>query len=181
MTQTERRLLGEAGDVPGREVERGERSEKAQLAREIEIASPRELSKAEAIRLVRDFVQEQFVARGMVADLNVHWTVGTDGEVQPHTHVMLTMRRVEAGRSVLRDAGEPGEAMQDEKPMSEQILDEAQGAHETSREILALMWRGKEAEDLIRMILDRLDAIRGTQVRMLVRLDAIEQHLRLRD
>jgi Ti-type conjugative transfer relaxase TraA len=79
------------------EVEAGERQHNAQLARDIELALPRELSKAEAIALARDFVREQFVARGMVADLNVHWGVGADGEAQPHAHVMLTMRRVERG------------------------------------------------------------------------------------
>lgn len=77
------------------EVEARERQHNAQLAREVEIALPRELSRAEAVALARDFVAEQFVARGMVADLNVHWAVGADGEAQPHAHVMLTMRRIE--------------------------------------------------------------------------------------
>jgi len=68
-----------------------------QLAREIEIALPRELSQAEAIRLAHDFVCEQFVARGMVADLAVHW--GTAA------HVLLTLRRVDpAGRRRLEKA-----------------------------------------------------------------------------
>ena len=56
------------------EVEAGEKRKDAQLARDIEISLPRELGKAEAIRLAQDFVREQFVDRGMVADLNVHWT-----------------------------------------------------------------------------------------------------------
>ncbi|WP_376093974.1 Ti-type conjugative transfer relaxase TraA [Roseomonas sp. CCTCC AB2023176] len=76
------------------EVEAGERRRDAQLARDVEIALPRELSKAEAVALAQDFVRGEFVARGMVADLNVHWGVGKDGEAQPHAHVMLTMRRV---------------------------------------------------------------------------------------
>ncbi len=76
------------------EVEAKERRSDAQLAREMEFAIPRELSKAEAIRLARDFVREQFVDRGMVADLNVHWDMGKDGEAKPHAHVMLTMRQV---------------------------------------------------------------------------------------
>ena len=77
------------------EVEAGEKRCDAQLARDIEISLPRELGQAEAIRLAQDFVREQFVSRGMVADLNVHWGTGADGEAQPHAHVMLTMRRVE--------------------------------------------------------------------------------------
>ncbi len=74
------------------EVEAGEKRRDAQLAREMEFSIPRELSQAEATRLARDFVQEQFVSRGMVADLNVHWATAKDGGAQPHAHVMLTMR-----------------------------------------------------------------------------------------
>jgi Ti-type conjugative transfer relaxase TraA len=79
------------------EVEATEKRRDAQLARDIEIALPRELTRAEGIALARDFVREQFVSRGMVADLNVHWGVGADGEVQPHAHVMLTMREIVPG------------------------------------------------------------------------------------
>jgi len=77
------------------EVEAGEKRRDAQLAREMEFSIPRELSKADAIRLARDFVAEQFVSRGMVADVNVHWATAGDGEAQPHAHVMLTMRQIE--------------------------------------------------------------------------------------
>ena len=77
------------------EVEARERQRNSQLARDVEISLPRELTRAEGIALARDFVREQFVSRGMVADLNVHWGTGADGAVQPHAHVMLTMRRVE--------------------------------------------------------------------------------------
>ena len=89
------RLLGRA--TLWNEVETSEKRKDAQLAREIEIALPRELDKAEAIRLARDFVHEQFVSRGMVADLNVHWGRTADGDEQPHAHVMLTMRAVGPG------------------------------------------------------------------------------------
>src|SRR3546814_8150093 len=30
----------------------------------------------------------------MVADLNVHWDMGKDGQPKPHAHVMLSMREV---------------------------------------------------------------------------------------
>jgi ATP-dependent exoDNAse (exonuclease V) alpha subunit len=70
------------------EVTAVERRDDAVLAREIELALPRELSQVEAIRLVQDFVREQFVARGMVADLNVHWGKAADGTAQPHAHVL---------------------------------------------------------------------------------------------
>jgi len=66
----------------------------AQLARELEFALPREMSEAQAIELARDFVQSEFVDRGMIADLNVHWDRTDDGKPKPHAHVMLTMRSV---------------------------------------------------------------------------------------
>ena len=76
------------------EVEGCEKRIDAQLAREIEFAIPREMTKEQGIELARDFVREEFVDRGMIADLNVHWDFGGDGEPKPHAHVMLTMREV---------------------------------------------------------------------------------------
>lgn len=76
------------------EVESVEKRIDAQLAREIEFAIPREMTKEQGIELARDFVRDEFVARGMIADLNVHWDVGADGLAKPHAHVMLTMREV---------------------------------------------------------------------------------------
>lgn len=70
--------------VEAREIRRD-----AQLAREVEFALPRELSQAEAIGLAQNYVREEFVRRGMVADLNIHWEPDN-----PHAHVMLTMREV---------------------------------------------------------------------------------------
>lgn len=66
----------------------------AQLARELEFALPREMTQAQAVELARDFVQSEFVDRGMIADLNVHWDRTDDGLPKPHAHVMLTMRSV---------------------------------------------------------------------------------------
>ena len=76
------------------EVEAAEKRIDAQLAREIEFAIPREMTKEQGIKLARDFVHREFVDRGMIADLNVHWDVGADGQAKPHAHVMLTMREV---------------------------------------------------------------------------------------
>ena len=70
-------------------VEAGEKRRDAQVAREVEFALPEELNRAEAIALAREFVEREFVSRGMVADLNVHWDQGN-----PHAHVMLTMREL---------------------------------------------------------------------------------------
>jgi Ti-type conjugative transfer relaxase TraA len=76
------------------EVEATELRRDAQLAREIEFAIPREMTKEQGIELARDFVQAEFVDHGMIADLNVHWDIGADGMAKPHAHVMVTMREV---------------------------------------------------------------------------------------
>ena len=76
------------------EVESIELRKDAQLAREIEFAIPREMSQAQGIDLAQDFVKREFVDRNMIADLNVHWDRGADGEAKPHAHVMLSMREV---------------------------------------------------------------------------------------
>jgi len=77
------------------EVEAGEKRKDAQLAREVEFSIPREMDRDDAVDLARSFVQREFVDRGMIADLNVHWDTAADGSPKPHAHVMLTMR--EAG------------------------------------------------------------------------------------
>ncbi|SEM06028.1 plasmid mobilization system relaxase [Sphingomonas palmae] len=76
------------------EVEAGEKRKDAQLAREVEFSIPREMNRKQGVALARDFVKEQFVKRGMVADLNVHWDKAKDGSPKPHAHVMLSMRDV---------------------------------------------------------------------------------------
>ncbi|GJE02034.1 Ti-type conjugative transfer relaxase TraA [Methylobacterium isbiliense] len=76
------------------EVEATEKRKDAQLAREVEFALPREMTQAEGVRLAREFVQREFVDRGMVADLNVHCDRDAQGEAKPHAHVMLTLREV---------------------------------------------------------------------------------------
>jgi Ti-type conjugative transfer relaxase TraA len=76
------------------EVEAGEKRKDAQLAREVEFSIPREMNEKQGVALARDFVAEQFVKRGMVADLNVHWDKAKDGSPKPHAHVMLSMRDV---------------------------------------------------------------------------------------
>lgn len=67
----------------------------AQVAREIEISLPRELSPEQRVDLVHRFIQDHFVSRGMVADIAIHVPIGADGAEQPHAHVMLSMRRLD--------------------------------------------------------------------------------------
>ena len=76
-------------------VEAAEKRKDAQLAREIQLAIPRELDRRAQTGLVRDFVTEHFVALGMVADFAIHDVRARDGGRQPHSHVMLTLRRID--------------------------------------------------------------------------------------
>ena len=71
-------------------VEQIEKSSDAQLAREIEVALPVELSKAEQLALVRSFVKDNFVDAGMCADFALH----DKGDGNPHAHIMLTIRPI---------------------------------------------------------------------------------------
>jgi Ti-type conjugative transfer relaxase TraA len=69
-------------------VEQSERRKDAQVAREIEVGLPVELSKSEQLALLRDYVQREFVDKGMVADIGIH----RDNPVNPHAHILLTTR-----------------------------------------------------------------------------------------
>ena len=76
-------------------VEGMEKRKDAQLAREINMALPYELTRAQRLDLVREFVREQFVGRGMVADIALHEPVLEKGDDprNVHAHVMLTLRQ----------------------------------------------------------------------------------------
>ena len=67
----------------------------AQLARDVNLALPRELSRAANIVLARSFLLAEFVALGMVCNFAIHEQVSaTDGLVQPHVHALLSLREV---------------------------------------------------------------------------------------
>lgn len=75
-------------------VEVTEKRKDSQLAREVQLALPRELTLAQNIQLTREFVKDRFVSCGMVADIGIHVPKASDGELQPHAHVLLTMREI---------------------------------------------------------------------------------------
>jgi ATP-dependent exoDNAse (exonuclease V) alpha subunit len=76
--------------------ERHERRRDAQLAREIEIALPAELSFDQQLALTRAWIRSQLVARGMVADFAIH-APGKEGDARnTHVHILLTLRPVTA-------------------------------------------------------------------------------------
>ena len=69
-------------------VEKIEKSKNSQLAREIEVALPKELDREKQINLVREYVKENFVEVGMCADIALH----DKNDGNPHAHILLTMR-----------------------------------------------------------------------------------------
>ena len=69
-------------------VEETEKTKDSRLAREFVVALPVELELDEWIALLTDFIQTNFVADGMCADVCIH---DTDGH-NPHAHIMLTVR-----------------------------------------------------------------------------------------
>jgi MobA/MobL family len=54
----------------------------------VTIAIPRELPRPEQIALVHEYVQTNYVAAGMIADINLHHLDGDN----PHAHILLSMR-----------------------------------------------------------------------------------------
>ena len=77
------------------EVQKIEKQADAQMAREIEVALPVELSREEQLELVRKYVKENFTDTGMCADVAIH-EKEVDGKTvihqNPHAHILLTTR-----------------------------------------------------------------------------------------
>ena len=84
-------------------VEKAEKAKNAQLAREVELALPRELSAEQRIKLVHDYVQKNFVNQGMIADWSIHNPQpdkdNPNKPANPHAHIMLTMRSLRSNGS----------------------------------------------------------------------------------
>ena len=77
-------------------VEKAERGKKAQLAYSFDIALQNEFSMQENIYLARQFLLDNFVSRGMVADFAVHQSDKADGGISnPHFHVMCPIRPID--------------------------------------------------------------------------------------
>jgi hypothetical protein len=71
-------------------VEQAEKRRDAQTAREIDVALPIEFDRKEQIEIMREYIQENFIARGMCADFAIH----DKGDGNPHCHIMLSTRHV---------------------------------------------------------------------------------------
>ena len=76
-------------------VEASEKSTKARLCRECLLALPVELSREQQIQLVHDYVEQNFVALGMCADVAIH-DPHKSGQSNPHAHILLTVRPISA-------------------------------------------------------------------------------------
>ncbi len=73
-------------------VELSEKGQKSQLARMLKASLPNEWSYELAEEVVRDYVQRNFVDKGMCADWAIHDSENDKGQRNLHIHVLLTMR-----------------------------------------------------------------------------------------
>lgn len=85
------RSVAGASEVFWNKVEDFEKRSDAQLAKDVTIALPIELTSEQNIALVRDFVEHHITAKGMVADWVYH-----DAPGNPHVHLMTTLRPLTA-------------------------------------------------------------------------------------
>lgn len=77
-------------------VEAVETRKNSQLAREIEIALPNELSSDDARELALSWARDELVSRGMVADVCIHDPEPAPGSPRNrHAHILCTTRRLE--------------------------------------------------------------------------------------
>lgn len=76
-------------------VELNEKQKNAQLCRTLKAALPNDWSYELAEETVRDYVQRNFVFKGMCADWAIHDSVNQNGIHNLHFHLMLTLRPVE--------------------------------------------------------------------------------------
>lgn len=103
-------------------VEEAEPNWNSQLARRFVIALPKELSDEDNINLLREYISDQFVSKGMIADFAIHRPKKETDNI--HAHLMLTMRPMdehgkwmpkskkeyvtdEAGNQILDSKGKP--------------------------------------------------------------------------
>jgi hypothetical protein len=74
-------------------VEKAEKHPKAQLAYSFDFSLQNEFSIEENIAIAKEFIQKNFVDRGMIADYAIHLSEKEDGGApNPHVHVMCPIR-----------------------------------------------------------------------------------------
>jgi hypothetical protein len=78
-------------DVEHRE-DKSTRRSTAQLARELQLSLPHELTHEQRVELVCDFIKKEFVEHGVVADIAFHAPPRSGDKRNYHAHVLLTLR-----------------------------------------------------------------------------------------
>ncbi|MCB0104501.1 MAG: MobA/MobL family protein, partial [Caldilineaceae bacterium] len=73
-------------------VEQAEKRKDAQLAREVEVSLPHELSHEQRRDLLANFAKDRFVAKGMIADISYHAPGKGGDDRNYHAHILLTLR-----------------------------------------------------------------------------------------
>lgn len=76
------------------QVEQAETRKNAQVAKDIELALPKELDAIHQIELAKRFAHLYFVSEGIPADVAIH----DKGDGNPHAHILITTRRLEGDR-----------------------------------------------------------------------------------
>lgn len=72
--------------------EAAEKRKDAQIARKFILALPRQLSHEQRVKCAQGYIQEQFVAKGMIADLSIHLPEVGKNQDNHHLHLLTTMR-----------------------------------------------------------------------------------------
>ena len=71
-------------------IEAAEKRHDARLSREVSLALPNELDRDYQIALVNEYVRENYISCGMIADINFHRLESNN----PHVHIMLSLREL---------------------------------------------------------------------------------------
>lgn len=106
---TDGRSVAAASEALWNAVDAFEKRADAQLARELIIALPEELTRAENIALVLEYVRDNLTSKGMIADWVYH-----DKDGNPHIHLMMTLRPLTEegfGPKKVTVTGEDGEPL----------------------------------------------------------------------
>lgn len=83
-------------------VEAFERRSDAQLARSFDIALPHELTVEQSRYAIQDWVRDNFMRKGLIADVAIH-APGVEGDVRNvHAHVLVVMRKLDGTEFAVR-------------------------------------------------------------------------------
>ncbi len=77
------------------EVEKVEKAKNAQLCRMMKASLPNEWTYELAVEVVRKYVMENFVSKGMCCDWAIHDSVNKHGQRNLHFHCLMTMRSMD--------------------------------------------------------------------------------------